>query len=250
MSLIARDILNERNERLKKQLFERSFPTRVKSEVVIQNQKLVDIIVPHHNRHDMLARFLDGIDLSLFNIIICCGRSFGTNCNKGAKIAETDKFIFCNDDINISNEQLIKISNCLDEYDYVGSTQLAGSVNKKKYWGIGLFTGTDGNVRHQICLDKKPSKLPAGFCFGVTRKFWESVGGFDEGFKTGNEDVDLGLKAIESDAKMTILDLEIPHEESQSEGRFNNVNINEELFYKKWSQEKLRKFQKLNPLIF
>ena len=74
------------------------------------SEKLADLVIPHHTNHSDLKRLLEMIDVSLFNIIVCAGRSFGANCNKGAKLAETNKVIFLNDDIEISNEQLIK--NC------------------------------------------------------------------------------------------------------------------------------------------
>ncbi len=206
-----------------------------------KGEKVADIIVPHHNRHDMLQPFLSNIDLSIFNIVICAGQSFGKNCNKGAKVAETDKLIFCNDDIQISNEQLIRIANCIGQYDLVGTTQIAGTGQKKKYWGIGMFENRDRTIRHQISVTEKDSVFPSGFCFGVKRKIWEEMNGFNERFRTGNEDVDFGLRALELKLKMTILDLEIRHLESQSSGRFNFVRENEDLFYSIWRQGTLKK---------
>ena len=64
--------------------------------------------------------------------------------------------------------------------------------------------------------------------------------GFDERFKTGNEDVDFGLRALEKDLKMRIFDLEIRHKECQSEGRFDYIQENEKLIYSIWGQRKLR----------
>ena len=207
----------------------------------IKNQKMADIIVPHHDRHDMLEILLGCLDKSIFNIIVVSGGSFAENCNRGALAAGTDKLIFMNDDIYVNTDQLIKMSNALDLYDYVGTTQIAGIVNKKKYWGIGLFKNPDGSIRHQISTDRHRGLLPSGFCFGFNRKKWEKIKGFNQNFKTGNEDVDLGLRCLELGFKFTILDLEIAHKESQSTGRFKYVAENEDLFYSIW-REKLPKF--------
>ena len=75
--------------------------------------KIADIIIPHHDKHDLLNALLKGINHKRYNIIIVSGGSFGENCNKGAKIAETDNLIFMNDDIEITDNQLYKFINSL-----------------------------------------------------------------------------------------------------------------------------------------
>lgn len=202
-----------------------------------KNKKIADIVIPHHNRHDMLHRLYDCIDITLFNVVVRSGGSFGHNCNQGAKIAETKKVIFCNDDIIISNEQLIKIVNMLDKYDIVGTTQIAGVKDKLKYWGIGLFENEDKSIRHQISTTKENSVMPSGFLFGITVKAWKKLKGFNDKFKTGNEDVDFGLRAMELGMKTKILDLEIEHAERQSTGRMDNCQQNEDTFYSIWKDK-------------
>lgn len=205
------------------------------------SEKIADLIIPHHTNHEDLKTLLEMIDVSLFNIIICAGQSFGVNCNKGAKLAETDKLIFLNDDLEISNEQLIKIVNTLDDYHFVGSTQMAGITDPKKYWGIGLFQDDSGKIYHSIAIEKNRTIFPSGFLFGIGRRSWESAGGFDERFKTGNEDVDFGLKMLSLyNVKIKMLDLEIKHKESQSVGRFKYCQENEDLFYQIWDQKQLK----------
>ena len=199
-------------------------------------KKIADIIIPHHNRQDMLNRLLPLIDNTLFNIIVCSGGSYAHNCNKGAKIAETDNIILCNDDIIINNEQLIKIANTLNHYNFVGSTQIAGE-KKIKYWGIGLFENPDKTIRHQISLDKKDGLLPSGFLFGIKKSLWEKSKGFNEKFRTGNEDVDFSLRLFNLGIDLKILDLEIEHNESQSSGRFKYCQENENVFYSIWEND-------------
>lgn len=198
--------------------------------------KLATIIIPHHNRHDKLKNLLDCLDNTLFNIIVVSGGSFSQNCNKGAKKSFTDKLIFLNDDTLPFNEDLIKICNALEEYNIVGSTQFA--KDNKKYFGIGIEI-IDNFYTHRIQLSHGNNILPSGFCFGIKKTDWEKLGGFNEKFRTGNEDVDFGMRAIDLKMKMIILDLEIKHEESQSKDRFKYCKENNDLFESMYSQKTL-----------
>jgi GT2 family glycosyltransferase len=205
--------------------------------------KIADIIIPHHNAHGLLKNLLEIIDNSIFNIIIVSGSSFGINCNKGARIAETDKLIFLNDDTEPKMSDLIEIVKWLDYRDVVGSTQINGAGIK--YFGIAL--GDEfypyQDTKPDICL------FPSGFCKGVRRSLWEKLGGYNELFKTGYEDVDFGFRLVENNATMVMLDLEIKHLESQSAGRHNHGPYNEQLLNSFWSAEVRKELiKKAGPL--
>lgn len=206
----------------------------------------VSVIIPHHKAHDCLNNCLKCLDNSIFDIIVVSGGSFAENCNKGAKIAN-DKIIFLNDDTLPRNEDLLKIIEALDKYDFVGSTQI--TKNNQKYYGIGLFKRENGSIYHNISVEEGYSLFPSGFCFGFNKNKWEEIGGFNEIFKTGNEDVDLGIRAIKNNIKMCILDLEIKHLESQSEGRFDHLTENENNFYKMYNKDILKEiYENTNKL--
>jgi hypothetical protein len=74
--------------------------------------KIASIIIPHHNRKDHLQKLLSRIS-SEFEVIVSSGGTFAENCNRGAKKATTNHFIFCNDDCLPSNEDLQEINNWL-----------------------------------------------------------------------------------------------------------------------------------------
>lgn len=209
--------------------------------------KKATIIIPHHNRHDHLHSLLDILDNKIFNIIIVSGGSFAENCNLGSKLTINDKLIFINDDTKPTNEKLIKLSDMLDLVDFVGSTQI--TKNNKKYYGIGIaynVHGSETNSKNykyypEIKLKTNESLFPSGFLFGINKHIWDKLKGFDEKFKTGYEDVDFGVRCIDHKISMSILDLEIKHEESESEGRFKFIQQNTDLFNKLYSQNKLKK---------
>jgi GT2 family glycosyltransferase len=214
--------------------------------------KLADIIIPHHNRHDHLKNLLDILDNTKFNIIVVSGGSFGHNCNKGAKIAETDNLFFINDDILPKEQDFLMMLKQLRRYDIVSSTQQVIHDTCKKYYGIGLIENC-GKVIPDIMKTEKGVFMVSGFCFGIKKGVWERIGGFDEDFITGYEDVDLGLRAIKGGCRTGILDLSIRHLESQSSGRFEYVEHNVKMLDQKYPQEELialkEKYKNFNCMI-
>jgi GT2 family glycosyltransferase len=209
--------------------------------------KLATIIIPHHNRHDHLKFLLNRIDNSLFDIIVVSGGSFAENCNRGATMAGTDKLIFANDDSQPKPTDLTEICRFLNLVDFVGSTQI--NSKKLKYWGIGFEYEPKGFHYNQykplyypsIELVQNRSLFPSGFLFGMNRAVWDKLGGFNTEFRTGNEDVSFGIRCLQQRVSMCILDLEVYHEESQSEGRFQYVDENTRLLHEKYSQEYMKK---------
>lgn len=199
--------------------------------------KICSIVIPHHNRHDHLKNLLDRLDNRLFDIIIVSGGSFAENCNRGATLSVTEKIIFMNDDTCPTNEDIIEICNSLNTFDVVGSTQVIN--DNLKYYGIG-FSFYENKYIPQIQLTPRGSFFPSGFLFGINKKSWKLVEGFDTRFKTGYEDVDLGIRLIKSNLSITILDLNILHKESQSDGRhkYNDHNVN--LFHQLYDQQYLK----------
>lgn len=212
----------------------------------MQQKKQATIIIPHHNRHDHLHKLLDNLDNKIFDIVIISGGSFACNCNKGAKISDCSKLIFVNDDTTPTNEDLIKISDALNFVDFVGSTQI--TKKNQKYYGIGFVYnkhGSETNPKNykyypQIQIAENLSLFPSGFLFGMNKKCWDKLKGFNENFKTGYEDVDFGVRCMDNKISMSILDLEIRHEESESDGRFKFCQQNTDLFNKIYSQKKIK----------
>jgi len=209
--------------------------------------KLATVIIPHHNAHEQLKNLLSCLDNKFFDIVICSGNSCAYNYNKGAKIAETDKMIFCNDDILPKKEDFIKICEALETFDLVGSTQISLNKNKKYY---GIYIEQNGEI-FKPAQQENPglSLFPHGFCLGIKKNLWNQLGGFNENFLTGYEDVDFGIRAVKLNSSIKILDLEIEHVDAASEGRFRHTSHNIKILNGLYSQEFLKFFRRETKLI-
>lgn len=212
----------------------------------MSKKKIATIIIPHHDRHDLLCKLLSTLDNSIFDICIHSGHSFGVNCNMGAETSRTDKLIFLNDDAYPTTDDLKLICDTLTYADIVGSTQI--TKNKSKYYGIGFecnknsfyFNDYKPFYYPQIQLKAGRSLFPSGFLIAFTKDSWKELNGFNEDFNTGYEDVDLGIRAIKLKMDICILNLEILHLESESSGRFKYNKENWELLGKLYNQNYLK----------
>jgi glycosyltransferase involved in cell wall biosynthesis len=207
-------------------------------------KKIADIIIPHHNRHDLLKNTLDKLPNDIFNIIIVSGGTFAENCNKGAKIAKTDNLIFMNDDIEPDVDLLVKA--CEMKEDIIGFSQLLPNENNAVVYGIGWNIISNRDIVSGLKRDPRDVHIPSGFLFRIKKDAWEKLGGFDERFKNGSEDVDLGLRAVENGMSMDyITSKPITHFHMQSEGRLDNREENRKLLHKIWADKKIKEVLKL-----
>jgi hypothetical protein len=204
------------------------------------NEKIADIIIPHHNRHDLLKNTLDKLPNNIFNIIIVSGGTFAENCNKGAKLAKTDNLIFMNDDIEPNVDHLI--DSCKMKEDIVGFSEILPNDNNVIVYGIGWEMANNGLIRSDLKRDPRDVHIPSGFLFRIKKDAWRKLGGFDERFKNGCEDVDLGLRAKEKKMTMGFINKNpITHYHQQSEGRLRYNTENKKKLKEIWTDEKIKK---------
>ncbi len=203
----------------------------------IVNEVEADIIIPHHNRKDMLAKLLPSIPKVGFNIIVAdYGGWFAKNCNEGARRAITDNLIFCNDDIIIQYPQTLW--SMLDNpVDLVGCATVFPD-GRPQWYGLGLKY-IDGKISYYMAETKAEALMPSGGFFRVKKDcFWNAgkpdYSGFDEEYINGGEDQDLSLCAMSKGATVDFCSIPVIHHLSQSEGRFKHCDVNEDRERKKW----------------
>lgn len=203
----------------------------------IKGKKLADIIIPHHNRHDHLFECLNRLPNDIFNIIIVSGKSFAENCNKGARLAETDNLIFLNDDTEPDPNLLVDM--CTRKADIVGASQIIPSENFEIYHGIAFYNDR-GIFEPRLTKNAEDVVIPTGFLLRFKKKAWDDLGGFDENFVNGGEDTDIALRAMEMKMSFDYITTPIIHKNGQSHQRFIAFRENQELLDKKWPEKRIK----------
>lgn len=208
-----------------------------------------DIIIPHHDRDDLLADCLKSIPKLNFNVIVAdYGGSFSMNCNAGARKGRSSNLIFLNDDTIVNAPAMWELAARDD--DVVGCrqtfTQPEMATGLKTVLGITLrINKTTGIVQYWLTDTPAEVFYPSGAIFKIKRDLFRKLGGFSERFINGGEDQDLFLRCIAAGAKMSFCPLPITHHLSQSEGRFKYCAENDVLLKDRWPDSKLKEMFKL-----
>lgn len=203
-----------------------------------------DIIIPHHNRADLLAECLKSIPKLNFNVIVAkYGGSFSHNCNAGALQAKTDNLIFLNDDTIVNAPALWDMISRPE--DVVGCrqhfTQPEMATGLADVIGITLRVNeNDGRVQYWLTDKPEEAFYPSGAIFRIRKDLFWHLGGLDERFINGGEDQALFLKAISEGASISFCMIPIIHHLSQSEGRFKYCAENDTLLKNLWPDERLK----------
>jgi glycosyltransferase involved in cell wall biosynthesis len=206
-----------------------------------EKRYIADIIIPHHDRDDLLENCLKNIPEEKYNILIVSGGTFAENCNRGAKMAKTENLIFLNDDTEIQEKFLEQMSSM--DADIVGIAQKIPGRNKLVF-GLGFeLIEDDGSGKRKTARffaeSPKDVLYPSGYFFRVKKSVWESLGGFNEDFKNGCEDGDLFLRAIEKGCTLDYIHEPAIHFHSQSEGRNAKDDYNSTLFDNLWDHNRI-----------
>jgi len=203
---------------------------------------IADIIIPHHDRIDLLENCLSFIDQRKFNVIVESGGTFAQNCNRGAKKALTEKLIFLNDDVEIENSLLLEM--CDKKSDIVGISQTIEHF-PGVIFGLGMNFSRE-KLSISFSMNREELFFPSGFCFLIKKKCWEQLNGLDEVYQNGHEDVDLFMRAIEAKASFAFIDRPARHLHSQSAGRHDNHDRNTNLFWERWNELRIENLLREN----
>jgi GT2 family glycosyltransferase len=134
---------------------------------------------------------------------------FAGACNRGAATATGEFLFFLNNDLVLRPRWLEPMLAA-----FVGQPDagLVGNVQRSVATGAvdhtGIYFNHKGKPAHDTALPWTARWLgwPAvraadaitGACFGLRAALWRQLGGFDEGYRNGSEDIDLCLRAREA----------------------------------------------------
>ncbi|MCL4498670.1 MAG: glycosyltransferase, partial [Chloroflexi bacterium] len=168
---------------------------------------------------------------------------FSTSCNRGAMAAHGEYLVFLNNDTIPLPGWLSGLRRALDSDPivWVAGAKLLYPDNRVQHAGMG-FEGAHSHHLHRYAAADDPAVTKTRFVDSVTGacimirrdNFW-TLGGFDERYRNGFEDVDLCLRAAQRGFK-TIYGAEsvLYHFESQTPGRFEYEAENAVLFNNRW----------------
>ena len=213
---------------------ERTLRGRVEYEVLIVNDA----------SKDGTADFLDGLRKPYRIFHNRENQGFARNNNRIAGEAKGDYLCFLNNDVFVDGDWLIPMLAVFESKEKVGMVgnvqRLAGS---RRFDHMGVVFAPQGNPRHYgQGFWHRPFKgevrewsaVTAACCLAKREVFLE-LGGFDEAYLNGCEDVDLCLRMTEAGvAHFVVHDSVVEHVKGASEGRKLKNEENARMLQEKW----------------
>ena len=161
--------------------------------------------------------------------------------NRAAATARGDFLVLLNNDVELTSgwlDELLAVAKKNLHAGLIGNVQL--NFNTGLIDHAGIFINAKGKPAHLRTLPHAWARTrevvaSTGACLLVPRFFWNELGGFDEAFFNGGEDVDLCLRARER-GRATVIALRsvIRHHISASPGRKNRDEANSRRLVRRW----------------
>lgn len=169
---------------------------------------------------------------------------FAKSNNRGVAVAQSDTLVLINNDLLFSDgwlEPMLELLETLPDVGAVGNVQRNLRTNLVDH--AGIFFDLEGMPTH---AHKNRCNPPRGkwiernavtaACLAIKRSTFLEVGGFDESYRNGFEDVDLSMKLRKRGFRLYVaLRSVIGHHISVSPGRNENNERNTEIFRDRWS---------------
>ena len=204
-----------------------------------------EVIVVDNASTDGTQDFLRGLEGDVQIIRNEENFGFAKACNQGAGVARSQYLVFLNNDTIPKTgwlQALVKEVETHPDVAVVGS-KLLFPDGKIQHAGVvfsrDIFTPYHVYARfpnHSSSVNRRREfKAVTAACMLVRRESFESVDGFDEGYKNGFEDIDFCLKIGLEGRKIIYQPAsELIHLESQTEGRHNYNDCNVKRFLNRW----------------
>lgn len=204
---------------------------------------VVDDLSPDSTREWLVG--LEGRATGIRVILNEANLGFAATCNRGASTASGDILFFLNNDLILMPgwcEPMMTLTIRRDA-GLVGNIQLNARTGEVDHAGIQF--DAKGKPTHQRSISPLARvrgwlEVPAltGACLAIRRDLWNALGGFDDGFLNGAEDVDLGLRARAAGRRNRVsLRSVVKHHISASPGRKRHDEANSWRLAARWRRE-------------
>ncbi|MFT3870345.1 MAG: glycosyltransferase [Nibricoccus sp.] len=171
--------------------------------------------------------------------------------NRAVATATGDLLVLLNNDLVLTPgwlEPMLALHASLPKPGAIGNVQLNAATGAVDH--AGIYVTVKGKPEHDtssapcggscsgVCSCHRLSPAVTGACLLISRSLWQQLGGFDEQFHNGAEDIDLCFRARRAGYNNAVaLRSVIRHHVSSSPGRKQNDERNSYLFTLRWEKE-------------
>jgi len=206
-----------------------------------------EIIVVDNGSTDDSRKYIKGLGEKVRVVEHDNNLGFAKACNNGTKVAKGEYLLILNNDTTVTPGWLDVLVNELENNKQIGivgskllypngTIQHAGVVFDDKKWPNHIYKmePKDGPYANK----KRQFQALTGACLMIRSDVFNKVGGFDEAYINGLEDLDLCFKVKELGLGVLYCpESVIYHHESITEGRSNCDERNVKTFYSRWKEK-------------
>jgi GT2 family glycosyltransferase/glycosyltransferase involved in cell wall biosynthesis len=212
---------------------EKSVPSSVNYEIVLVDDASSDETRDH----------IQNLPLPLYSIILNeKNRGYAYSNNIGVKAAKGRFVCLLNNDLEFSPDWLEPM---LDAFAKCENTGIAGNIQSTIKTGeidhSGITFDINGKAHHSHNISDNPyTQVPAvtGACLLIQRELFTKIGGFDETFVNGCEDIDLCFKVSQLNNKIIVSNKSlVRHHVSASRGQSLQDEKNCRYLFEKWHEK-------------
>jgi GT2 family glycosyltransferase/lipopolysaccharide biosynthesis protein len=227
--------------------------TRQCLEALIKNTPydLYEVIIIDNASTDETHEFLTQLEGDIKIIKNETNKGFAVSCNQGAAEARSAYLLFLNNDTEPQNGWLQPLINVLDNDPAVGAvgSKLLFPDGTIQHAGVVIIEDNkllDPLVARHLYYQQQ-SNMPAAnqprtyqaltaACILIRKESFKNVGGFDEGYWNGYEDVDLCFKLQENGWELVYQpeSVVIHHESKSGIERFKSTDQNIKRLHERW----------------
>jgi len=214
-----------------------------------------ELVIVDNGSTDATARVQPNPDAGVAVVRNSKNLGFAVACNQGAKAASGETVVFCNNDVVAKPGWLPPLLEALARPGVaIAGPKLLFPDGTLQHAGVAVLHDADGQgytdglpllyrqrADHPVANRPRELRAVTGAVMAMRRDVFEALGGFDEGYWNGNEDVDLCLRAAEAGWRVFYEPRSVlVHQESASgTERFRAVTANRARLTARWADKVL-----------
>jgi GT2 family glycosyltransferase len=203
-----------------------------------------EIILIDNGSTDGTAAFVEALDAPFLCVRNATNAGFARACNQGAATAQGTWLIFLNNDTVAQPGWLTALAAAIAS---VGAPAIVGAKllfpdDTIQHAGLGLNARSEpvhlhyGEPVAEAAICSRPVPAVTGACLMVARERFLGMGGFDEGYRNGYEDLDFCCRVRATGGTIWLAaESVLYHFESASDGRYRSDEANAARFRAQWA---------------